>query len=129
MSSSFIPEIHLNDAEIRELGKCLTDLSELRYDAVAKACAMDIFNRGKVPKTGTPFVTGQLLNSLNAPEKRGTGYIVGYSAEYAPHVEYGHRTVNGGFTYGQYYLRRNSDTERPIFKELLEEQIKRALRK
>lgn len=39
---------------------------------------------------------------------------VGYLMDYAPHVEYGHRTRNGGYVPGQYYLKRNVDTQRPI---------------
>ena len=44
---------------------------------------------------------------------------------YAPHVEYGHRTVNGGYVQGQRFLKRNVDTQRPIFKQDLIDQLKK----
>ncbi len=42
------------------------------------------------------------------------------------HVEYGHRTRDGGFVYGQHYLQRNVDTQRPIYKQDLINALRKA---
>lgn len=77
----------------------------------------DIYNRGVIPGTGTPKDTGELIQSMTInPPKNGEG-SVGYTKEYAPYVEYGHRTRNGGFVEGQYFLRRNGEQQQTIFEE------------
>lgn len=97
----------------------LQRLSQLRFDAVVKKSMTQIYNRGKADG-GTPVDTGELRMSL-AQE----GDVVYYSKSYAAHVEYGHRTVSGGYVQGQRYLKRNVDAQRPIFYEDLRRQIRR----
>lgn len=57
---------------------------------------------------GTPVDTGALRDSAEVTEPRG-GYSgeMGYKEYYAGYVEFGHRTVNGGYVPGQYYLSKN----------------------
>lgn len=55
-------------------------------------------NRGG--SNGTPVDTGELRLSSGATDDE-----VGYNAEYAPHVEYGHRTKNGGYVQGQRFCK------------------------
>lgn len=71
--------------------------------------------RGKAaPGTpgATPRDSGDLRKSMMTDPSSAT---VGYGMEYAPHVEYGHRTRNGGFVPGQHYLQTNVEQQRPIF--------------
>ena len=100
------------------LERKLLSLSRIRYDAVIKKNMTQIYNRGKAG--GTPVDTGELRISL-----RQSGDLVGYTKDYAPHVEYGHRTVNGGFVQGQRFLKRNVDAQRAIFRQDLIEQIRK----
>ncbi len=59
----------------------------------------------------TPVDTGFLKNHRGYSTKDD---IFGYTADYAPHVEYGHRTKNGGYVKGQRYLEHNVNTQRTI---------------
>ena len=56
--------------------------------------------------------TGELRESSGVQ-----GDEMGYTKEYSPHVEYGYRTVGGGFVRGQHFLKENVDTQRPIYKQ------------
>lgn len=97
----------------------LQRLSQLRFDAVIKKNMIQIYNRGK-QDGGTPVDTGELRISLGHKDD-----IVGYTKDYAPHVEYGHRTRNGGFVPGQRFLEKNVNTQKPIFYEDLRKQLRR----
>lgn len=116
--------IEFSDKDIERLQSKLSELSGPRYEAACKLAAADIYNRGK--NGGTPVQSGELRVSLNM-----SGTTVGYSASYAPHVEFGHRIVrNGsqvGYVPGKNFFQRNVDTEAPIFKDLLAEQIRKVI--
>ena len=100
-----------------ELAAALSAVSAVRFQAVAKIAAKNIYNRG-MAVGGTPYKTGELRQSLTL-EVGGTSAEVGYTKDYAPHVEFGHRTRNGGYVPGQHYLQRNVEQERDNFKKLL----------
>lgn len=108
------------------LADALKRASAVRYDAVSKTAAQDIYNRG-VSHGGTPVDYGELRQSMGL-EVEGQGKATtGYEKDYAPHVEYGHRTVGGGYVAGQHFFQKNVDTERPIYKRLLIENLKKVL--
>ena len=96
----------------------LDRLSHLRFEAVVLKNMTQIYNRGK--SGGTPVDTGELRISLTQ-----VGDTVGYTKDYAPHVEYGHRTRGGGYVQGQHFLKKNVDTQRPIFEEDLRRELRR----
>lgn len=102
-----------------DLAGKLSRLSQARFDAVVLKNMAQIYNRGKADG-GTPVDTGELRLSLGH-----SGDTVGYAKSYAPHVEYGHRTVNGGYVQGQFYLKRNVDAQRPIFRQDLIDQLRK----
>ena len=97
----------------------LQRLSQLRFDAVIKKNMTQIYNRGK-QDGGTPVDPGELRISLGHKDD-----IVGYTKDYAPHVEYGHRTRNGGFVPGQRFLEKNVNIQKPVFHEDLRKQLRR----
>lgn len=114
------------------LANDLRRLSRVRFDAVLKKNMTQILTRGK-EEGGTPVSTeatrpggphGELKGSLGM-SGRGESIEVGYTKDYAPHVEFGHRTVNGGFVQGQHFLKRNVDKQRPIFIKDLRNQLRR----
>lgn len=109
---------------IAELEEKLWQLSEVRLEAVMVKQITQMYQRGK--DGGTPVDTGYMRNTL-LPDN--DALELGYMAEYAPHVEYGHRTRNGGWVEGQYFLKNNADTQREIFKQDLEKQIAKMLKK
>lgn len=102
-----------------ELEKKLAGLNAIRLEAVVRKQVVQMLNRARQPG-GTPVDTGELRKSSSA-----SGDEVGYTAEYAAHVEYGHRTKNGGYVPGQRYLQRNVEQQRPIYKEDLINVIKK----
>ena len=105
--------------DVNGLSEKLKRLSSVRFDAVVTKNMAQIYNRGKADG-GTPVRTGELRLSLGH-----SGDTVGYTKGYAPHVEYGHRTVNGGYVQGQRFLKRNVDTQRPIFRQDLIDQLRK----
>jgi hypothetical protein len=108
----------------KELLSTLKALSQADYEAVVKLNMTEIYNRGKRPG-GTPFITGELRQSLGLTKSTDNAYDVGYTKEYAPHVEYGHRTRGGGYVQGRFYLKANVDTQRPQLKADLLARIKK----
>ncbi|MGO5010795.1 hypothetical protein ACTQ5K_02755 [Niallia sp. Sow4_A1] len=103
---------------IERLEEKLIQKSRADFDAVGKKNARDIYARSQ-RSGGTPVDSAQLR--LSAQYR---GDEVGYGVHYAPHVEYGHRLINGGYVPGQYFLKRNVDTQRPIYKQDLLEKLR-----
>lgn len=103
---------------LQDLESELNRLNSVRWDAVKQKQLTEILNRARSPG-GTPVDTGELRLS-----SRKSKYEVGYTAEYAPHVEYGHRTINGGYVKGQRFFQKNVDRQREIYKT----DLRRALR-
>lgn len=105
-------------AGIDQLEAELARLNSFDLKAIQKKQVTEALNRARAPG-GTPVDTGELRLSLGA-----SGDEVGYTKDYAPHVEYGHRTVDGGYVPGQYFLQKNVERQREIYKT----DIRRALR-
>lgn len=105
--------------DVNDLAGKLNRLSHVRFDAVVIKNMTQIYNRGKA-NGGTPVDTGELRLSLGQ-----SGDTVGYAKDYAPHVEYGHRTVNGGYVEGQRFLQRNVKAQEPIFRQDLIDQLRK----
>lgn len=106
--------------DVNDLAGKLHRLSQLRFDAVIEKNMTEIYRRGV--NGGTPVLTGELRMSLTqAPPD-----VVGYRKDYAPHVEYGHRTPGGGYVAGQHFLRNNVEKQRSIFRKDLIKQLERA---
>jgi hypothetical protein len=103
---------------VDKLEKKLKRLNSIRFDAVAIKSATQLFNRMK--DGGTPVESGELRQSLILQKD-----IIGYTKDYAPHVEYGHRTINGGWVEGQYFLKNGVDKQKPIYKQDLINAIKK----
>lgn len=104
---------------IPELESELNRLDSIRWEAIRKKQITEILNRARTPG-GTPVSTEETRPGGPHGELRASsgasGDEMGYSAEYAPHVEYGHRTINGGFVPGQRFLEENVEAQRPIYK-------------
>lgn len=110
--------IELNKADIAKLEKALQAKSNIRLQAVIKKNVVQMLNTARAG--GTPVDSGELRLSSGT-----TGDEMGYIAEYAAHVEYGHRTRNGGYVPGQYYLKANADTQAIVYYQDLLKEIKK----
>lgn len=100
----------------------LSRIANINLSSVLRKNATEMFNRASAPP-GTPRDTGELIQSRQV-EFGEDEAIFGYGKEYAPHVEYGHRTRNGGFVPGQFYLKRNLETQAPILERDILQKLK-----
>lgn len=107
---------------INELARALKAKSSIDFDEVSKKSIRSIYKRSQ-RAGGTPVGNysggGQLRMSASY-----RGEEIGYIKDYAPHVEYGHRTRNGGYVPGQYYLKGNVDKEKSLYKKRLKEALR-----
>lgn len=94
-----------------KLERKLQNMNSIRLDAVQKKQLTQMLNRARQPG-GTPVDTGELRKSSGV-----AGDEMGYSEEYAPHVEFGHRTLSGGFVPGQRFLQKNVETQQSIYRD------------
>lgn len=106
----------------------LTRMNNIRWDAVRKKQLTQMLNRARQPG-GTPVSTeetrpggphGELRQSSGASDDE-----MGFTKDYAPHVEFGHRTKNGGWVEGQHFLQNNVDIQRQIYRQDLINAIKK----
>ncbi|TKC15680.1 HK97 gp10 family phage protein [Robertmurraya kyonggiensis] len=100
------------------LARKLLEKSTTDFQEVSEKNIRDIYTRSQ-RAGGTPVASNELRMSA---QYRGDEF--GYLKHYAPHVEFGHRLVNGGYVPGQYYLKNNVDTQRPIYKQDLKDKMK-----
>lgn len=110
---------------VETLSKELRRKSQIRFDGVCTKSLTEMYN--KATEGYTPVDTGELRESAlsTLPSGDGGSGEMGYLKEYAPHVEYGYRTLDGGFVKGQRYLQKNVEDQSPIFREDLLTQLRR----
>ena len=100
----------------KDLEQKLQRMNQIRFDAVVEKQAIQMVDRATA--SHNPAQGGQRAGSGGSAE-------VGYTKEYAPHVEYGHRTRNGGWVPGQHFLQKNVEIQRPIFQQDLLEAVEK----
>lgn len=110
-------EVDFTLSGFETLERKLKKLNSLRFHAVVKKSATQLFNR---MKSETPVDTGELRQSIILQKD-----VIGYTKEYAPHVEYGHRTLGGGWVEGQHFLKNGVEKQKPIYKQDLINAIKK----
>lgn len=124
-------EVNIEIDGFEELEARLQKMDQARFEAIAKLQAADMVDRATAShepaKGGTPYKSGELIQSVNKRE-RGKTVVVGYTKAYAPHVEYGHRTVNGGYVQGQRFLQKNVEIQREQYKKDLGDELKKVLK-
>jgi hypothetical protein len=72
-----------------------------RVSQIVRKAAFDV---AAVSASNTPVDTGNLKNSLFVEMEDERNAVVGYTAEYAHHVESGHHTRGGRYIPGRYML-------------------------
>lgn len=104
----------------------------------AEDCVIATANElGTAAKAAAPRDTGGLANSVRVDVSGGRGRV-GYAAEHAPHVEYGHRQTPGryvpaigkrlkaSFVPGQHFFRPCVERARSNFKRRIREALEEA---
>lgn len=105
--------INIEFSGFQELEAELNRLNSVKFNQVVAKQTKELLNRARA-SGGTPVDTGNLRMSSRADPSDG---VMGYTASYGPHVEFGHRTRDGGYVQGQRFLQHNVDTQRPIYKQ------------
>lgn len=121
----------------RELSGALSRLSRVEAERAVTVATFDVSKRAK---QYTPQgETRGLVNSIRTVVSGATG-VVGYEAEYAPHVEFGHRQNVGQYVealgkrlvkpyvQGQHFLRRALTETKGKFKDELRRMLEEAER-
>ncbi len=113
-----------DEDSFREVAEKLESLCDPDYKDCVDLTLKDLYNnaKGKYTPVGKSTAThkgGQLKRSATMDTENHT---FGYTAEYAPHVEFGHRICRPaghqvGYVEGQNYLQRNIEAVRPEFKK------------
>lgn len=119
----------------KELENMLRRKSETDFKKVVGKNLLEMKDRAK--NGGTPVGQykggGELRQSASVDLKSET---MGYTKDYAPHVEYGHRQQVGRYVHaigkrlvqpyvkGQYFLKKNFNTQKPIYLRDLERKIR-----
>lgn len=110
-------KIELDKAQLDQLAGKLRSMNEIRFNAVVKKNVTQMLNTAR--SGGTPVSTDKTRPGGPHGELRKSsstyGDEMGYTAEYAPHVEYGHRTVGGGWVSGQRFLKANADAQAFVY--------------
>lgn len=115
----------------KALSAALKQKSEADFVNVCKKTTTSLFRYAakNTPVSKTKH-GGTLRRSLRAeyPSMHKDGEV-GYTMEYAPHVEYGHRLVirgqERGFVPGQYFLKKSVDDARSDFITFCREELKK----
>ena len=129
---------------IRALQKNIERIQQVDMAAFCTECSKEIAKRllalviprtpvGQYP-SGSGKVGGTLRRGWTAAEnvtvtKEGDTYtvIISNPVEYAPYVEFGHRTRGGGFKDPQFMLTMSEEKLRTIIPKLLERKVKKML--
>ena len=115
------------DDKVRGAFKKLQDLGGIKDLCVRQAQQMEERGKAALGTPGaTPRKTGDLRKSLMTDTQMPDGAAVGYTMEYAPHVNYGHRKRGGkGYVEGQHFLEANMKEQAPIFERETKEYLQR----
>ena len=115
---------------VETLAKALKQKRETDFKRVEGKNLMQMRDRAvsssDPSRGGTPRASGELRLSARVDLNRG---FFGYTKDYAPHVNYGHRLVRGGRTIGyvkgQNFLGANVNIQRRIFREDLVREMRK----
>lgn len=121
---------------IDELAGALQKKSEADFEAVRNKSLLEMRDRAvkssSPSRGGTPVDTRELQLSAGVNLSKG---FMGYTKDYAPHVEFGHRQQVGRFVPaigkrlvkpyvpGQYFLKTNVNIQNPIYRKDLERKM------
>lgn len=81
---------------VEEVKNRLTDVARVEWDEIQEKQGAEMKQKSDAI---VPVDTGALRDSAYYEDGE-----FGYSVEYAPYVNYGHRTTSGGFVEGRHFL-------------------------
>lgn len=115
----------------------LTDLQELRVDTAIKRTVNEV---AEDLRNITPRRTGKLVDSIRQSVGKSEGEV-GFTSEYAPHVEYGHRQnvgqyvtklgkrlkapcLKAPYVEGQHFFSREMEATRRVLKKRIQDLLR-----
>lgn len=124
-----IQSMNWNWKGIDELAYALQKKSETDFKKVVDKNLLEMRNRAIKSNNpsagGTPEDSRELKKSAGVSLGSGT---MGYTKDYGPHVELGHRLVRRGkqvgYVKGQYFLKTNVNIQNKIYREDLERKMR-----
>lgn len=131
----------VNQKELKDFAKRLSSLSESQRSAVfsdsIRELAMRVLRKVKkrTPVGEYPAESGKLGGTLRRGWKIGEVQVVGSlyevevynNTEYAPYVEFGHRTRSGGWVSGRFMLRISMEEVHKQSRKVVERKLKKML--
>lgn len=117
---------------LKEFQKRLEAMEKNTFDNIAEQCTNELAAR-MLRKTAkrTPVKSGHLKGSwrANAAIKRGGQWrtAVFNPVKYAPYVEYGHRTINGGWVAGRHMMERSADDIERDAEKIIQSKVRKVL--
>lgn len=94
---------------IEKVKSWFTRIADVEWDDIQSDEADDLKQKSDAI---VPVDTGALRDSAHFEDG-----VFGYSVEYAAHVNYGHRTSNGGFVPGRHFLEEIVEGEDEEYKQ------------
>lgn len=110
-----------NQSQMATLEKKFQQMGHIRFNEVAQKSLKQMTSRAGSPAYTPIGETRRLRDSRRMDARMLT---MGYNVSYAPHVEYGHRTRGGGYVTGRRFLKKNFETQKPIFLSDINKAIK-----
>lgn len=119
-------------SELKEFQKRLEAMEKNTFDNIAEQCTNELAARMlRKTKKRTPVKSGHLKGSwrANAAIKRGGQWrtAVFNPVKYAPYVEYGHRTINGGWVAGRHMMERSADDIERDAEKIIQSKMRKIL--
>lgn len=118
-------KLELRTEGFEELKSTISGMSAVEWEGLKALQGAQLLNRSRVI---TPVKSGELRLSANFD---GVDTF-GYTKEYAPHVEYGHRVVRGGrqvgYAEGRHFLEENVRIQEPIYTQDVMAWLKRRMK-
>lgn len=104
----------------KEINSKLSLLDDVNWNDIGSEEAEKL---KQISDSVTPYRTGALRNS--ATYENGE---FGYTADYAAHVNYGHRTRGGGFVPGKHFLEEVVNGQEQDYKDEVLKSLKESIR-
>ena len=120
--------------QLRELQKKIQQFEQVGFDGLAERCTNQLASRmirKCVKRNEIAKDTGNMERSWKANKavKHGSQWRtdVFNPVEYAPYVEYGHRTINGGWVNGFFIMTRSADEIERDAPKIIEKEVNKEL--
>lgn len=127
-------KVKVNTKGLKKLQEKIQQFESANYDKVAEECTNQMAARliRKCVKR-TPVLTGHLKGNWKANQaikRNGAWKTAVYNpVKYAPYVEYGHRTRDGGWVNGRFMLTRSSEEIERDAVKIIEKEVNKELAK